>query len=292
MQHIEALKRADAANDLPCVLLYCSDRSTALDQARAIVVALGGEGAELRLARHVLPAVDPGKHSTSFQYERSVHSIVVDLTSSEIARTHAVDWLSPIVCHPNVVGRRRCVVLHGADRLSCQNMNALKKIIEVSYAFSLLILTTDRALPDAIASRAVVVRCKPGSRSAAATEASVRDGAAVAAIVGKALAHAASPISYWKASRDCAQAISQMSLEASASVSQRLHLVLAALIAHPTTTTDEERRFVVEDVAAVSVHVAGASSASSTLVSLSTALSDAFVRINFRRRFKAKPSRT
>lgn len=151
---------AGGKNDLPCVVLHSPSREIALHAARSILAALRPCGSS-RTERHILPAVDPGRHATSFDYERASTSLMVDLSQSEVARAAAVDWLAPIAPTRHVQGARRSIVMHCADLLSWAHQNALKKIIETSQSNTFFILTTSQAtaLQGAIISRAVVIRC-------------------------------------------------------------------------------------------------------------------------------------
>lgn len=151
---------AGGKNDLPCVVLHSPSRDIALHAARSILASLRPCGPS-RTERHILPAVDPGRHATTFEYERAITSLMIDLSQSEVARSSAVDWVAPIAPTRHVQGARRSIVLHCADLLSWAHQNALKKIIESSQSNTLFILTTSQAtaLQAAIISRAVVIRC-------------------------------------------------------------------------------------------------------------------------------------
>lgn len=151
---------AGGKNDLPCLVLHSPSRDIALHAARSILASLRPCGPS-RTERHILPAVDPGRHATCFEYEHAITSLMIDLSQSEVARSAAVEWVAPIAPTRHVQGARRSIVLHCADLLSWAHQNALKKIIESSQNNTLFILTTSQAtaLQGAIISRAVVIRC-------------------------------------------------------------------------------------------------------------------------------------
>lgn len=155
---------AGGSSDLPCIILHSPGRDVSLSAARALVAALGPRGhGGPRAERRILSAVDPGRHSTHFDYERAASSLLVDLSQSEVARCAALDWITPIAPTRHILGVRRTIVLHCADLLSWAHQNALKKIIEASQCNTLFVLTTSQAaaLQSAIISRGIVIRC-PG----------------------------------------------------------------------------------------------------------------------------------
>lgn len=157
---IVCINAAGGKNDLPCVILHSPSRDVTLNAARSILNALRPNGPS-RSERHVLPAVDPGRHSTCFDYERAPTSLMIDFSQSDVARSSAFDWVAPIAATRHIQGVRRSIVLHCADLLSWSHQNALKNVIESSQSNTLFILTTSQAsaLQCAIVSRGVVIRC-------------------------------------------------------------------------------------------------------------------------------------
>lgn len=151
---------ADGKNDLPCLVLHSPSRDVSLHAARSILAATRPCGPS-RTVRHVLPAADPGRHSTHFDYESAATSLMIDLSQSEVARSAALDWVAPIAPTRHVQGARRSIVMHCADLLTWAHQNALKKVIESSHDNTFFILTTSHlsALQAAILSRGVLIRC-------------------------------------------------------------------------------------------------------------------------------------
>lgn len=158
------ISSAGGQNDLPCLVLHSPSRDVSLQAARSVLATTRPCGPS-RTVRHTLPAADPGRHSTHFEYERAATSLMIDLSQSEVARSAALDWLAPIAPTRHVQGVRRSIVMHCADLLTWPHQNALKKVIEATHSNTFFILTTSHAsaLQAAILSRGVVIRC-PGTR--------------------------------------------------------------------------------------------------------------------------------
>lgn len=174
---LACISSAGGSSDLPCIILHSPVKEVAMTAARALLASLCPRNSgPARTERHVLSAVDPGRHTTHFDYERAATSLMIDLSQSEVARCAALDWLAPIAPTKHVLGARRTIVLHCAELLSWAHQNALKKIIESSQSNTLFILTTSQAaaLQSAIISRGIVIRC-PSSH---ATIPTVTGGAA------------------------------------------------------------------------------------------------------------------
>lgn len=159
---LACISSAGGSSDLPCIILHSPLKEVAMTAARALLASLCPRNSgPARTERHVLSAVDPGRHTTHFDYERAATSLMIDLSQSEVARCAALDWLAPIAPTKHVLGARRTIVLHCAELLSWAHQNALKKIIESSQSNTLFILTTSQAagLQSAIISRGIVIRC-------------------------------------------------------------------------------------------------------------------------------------
>lgn len=235
---IVCINSAGGSNDLPCVVLHSPSREVSMQGARSILAALRPNGPGRR-ERHILPAVDPGRHATFFVYERAATSLMIDLSQSEVARCAAVDWVTPIAPTRHIQGSRRCIVLHCADLLSWSHQNALKNIIESSQSNTQFILTTSQAsaLQGAIISRGVVIRC-PGSNvdveHAGAVDYRLKiDG--MRECVQKALT-ARPPVAACKACKEAAQTLSRL-YDGSNSPSFLMDL-LSCLLDHNTTHND------------------------------------------------------
>lgn len=212
---LACVSSAKETNDLPCLILHSASRDVALVAARSVLSALQPLGI-VRRERHVLPAVDPGRHSTHFYFERAPTSLLIDLSQSEVARGAAVDWIAPIAPARHVQGARRSIVMHCADLLSWGNQNALKKIIESSQSNTLFVLTTSQAgaLQSAIISRGVVIRCPVNDQhtsplACAHIQPIAHHHESIGECVRKALAPR-SPAAASKAAREAAFALSKM----------------------------------------------------------------------------------
>lgn len=286
---------AGGKNDLPCVVLHSPSRDIALHAARSILAALRPCGSA-RVERHILPAVDPGRHATCFDYERAITSLMIDLSQSEVARSAAVDWVAPIAPTRHVQGARRSIVLHCADLLSWAHQNALKKIIESSQSTTLFILTTSQAtaLQGAIISRAVVIRCPFNETASARAPMKEREKApevecieshpseleaAMRACVAKALMPR-SPVAAGKAAREAAYAMSKLYNGTTAPVF--LRTLLSILLT--TDRSDPEYWETIDDVMNVDLQINASrcpgSKGSTLTVALHRALLVACVRRN------------
>lgn len=65
---LACIAAAGGTNDLPCVVLHSPSRDIALHGARSILGALRSSGPG-RKEIYVISAVDPGRHSTFFEFE-------------------------------------------------------------------------------------------------------------------------------------------------------------------------------------------------------------------------------
>lgn len=262
-------------NDLPCLILHSPSREIALNAARSVLAALRPCGT-VRTERHVLSAVDPGRHATYFDFERAPTSLMIDLSQSEVARTVAVDWVAPIAPTRHVQGERRSIVLHCADLLSWAHQNALKKIIESSQSNTLFILTTSQAtaLQTAILSRGVVIRC-PITMTSQHPPLHLDLSAAMERCVAKALIRRA-PQAASKAARDAAYALSKLYDLSTSSCFLRILLDILT----EGRQTDHEHWETVKDITSVDAQMAAArfSPTATLIISLHHALLSAASR--------------
>lgn len=260
-QWLAAIAAAGGKTDIPGMVINSPDRGSALECARSILATLKPNGTA-RVDRHVLPAVDPGKHSTWFSYEHTTTSILVDLSQSEVARCAALDWLAPIAGRAHIWGVRRCIVLHCADMLSTSHKDALKKIIESSQAMTLFILTVTSTshLPSAIVSRCVTLGCPgavgSGAKAGAGTRASVKpsrqtsivlQGYQAEDLIRKALASVA-PASASRAAKDAAAAFSRLPYGP--------HVMVSVMRCLSENANDHECCAIIQDLAAADVLLA------------------------------------
>lgn len=267
-------------NDLPCLVLHSPSRETSLNAARSVLAALRPCGPS-RTERHILPAVDPGRHATYFDFERAPTSLMIDLSQSEVARTVAVDWVAPIACTRHVQGERRSIVMHCADLLSWAHQNALKKVIESSHTNTLFILTTSQAtaLQSAILSRGVVIRCPVAHMHANATgvrSANLNLYVSMEACMAKTLTFR-SPQAASKAARDAAYALSKLYETVSPSASFLRTLLEILTRDH---VTDQQHWDTVQDLVAVDIQM----TACRSTTTLSSALHHALLAAASRRR--------
>lgn len=225
------ISAADGKNDLPCLVLHSPSRDVALHAARSVLAATRPCGPS-RTVRHTLPAADPGRHSTHFDYERAATSLMIDLSQSEVARSSALDWVVPIAPTRHVQGVRRSIVLHCADLLTWAHQNALKKVIETSHSNTFFILTTSHAsaLQAAILSRGVVIRCPLTKCTLPPPVHAQPLPMIISACISRALTptHAAATAS--KAAREAACALSKLYSVTTAPTF--LHCVLDSLLSH------------------------------------------------------------
>lgn len=267
---------AGGKNDLPCLVLHSPSRDVSLHAARSILAALRPCG-PARTERHILSAVDPGRHATYFDFERAATSLMIDLSQSEVARAVAVDWVAPIAPTRHVQGERRSIVMHCADLLSWAHQNALKKIIESSQTNTLFILTTSQAtaLQGAILSRGVVIRCPVRPVVPLPTPVHVRPpplaqtdlGASMEACVAKALIRR-SPSAASKAARDAAYSLSKL-YDVSTAPSFLRNLLKILVREH---TTDQQYWDTVADLTAVDAQMAASRTSSTLIVALHRAI--------------------
>lgn len=285
------ISTAGGKNDLPCVVLHSPSRELALHAARSILAALRPCG-PARTERHILPAVDPGRHATSFEYERAITSLMIDLSQSETARSAAVDWVAPIAPTRHVQGARRTIVLHCADLLSWAHQNALKKIIESSQSTTLFILTTSQAtaLQGAIISRSVVIRCpinepvtpRPTVKERGRTPPEVPNPPtdleiAIRACVAKALTNRP-PVAASKAAREAAYAMTKLYNGSTAPLF--LRTLLDTLI--NADRSDSEHTETVDDVMKVDLQINASRCPGSKGSTLTIALHRALLTACFR----------
>lgn len=272
---IVCINDAGGQNDLPCVVLHSASREACLHAARCVLAALRPNG-PTRRERHVMPAVDPGRHSTFFEYERAKTSLLIDLSQSEVARSASVDWISPIAPMRHVEGTRRSIVLHCADMLSWAHQNSLKKVIESSHSQTLFILTTSQpsALQAAIISRGVVIRCPAHVIDCIPKDVPIDMAGALTTYVGRVEA-AVSPGASSRVARETAYHLSKMYVQADSSVF--LRHVLDNLMSQLPLSRDTDRWDVVDDMSSVDLQLAAVSSAGKR-VTFATAMHGVLLR--------------
>lgn len=262
---IVCINSADGKIDLPCVVLHSPSRDLALNAARCVLGALRPSGPS-RTERHLMPAVDPGRHATSFKYERATASLLIDLSQSEVARSSVIGWVAPIAPNRHVQGVRRSIVIHCADLMSWGDQNALKKIIETSHGNTMFILTTSQlaALQAAIISRGVVIRC-PLNNDGHTPRTAVTDHDMIESVLRRALpdtdpARTASAAS--KAAREAAYALSKLSYTSPLFLRQILEILLTR------ASNDADAFLMVEQMTQVDTLVATSrcSNRSSTII--------------------------